>query len=72
MIADVRRRLERVPFVPFIIRTSDGHEYSVPTVDHAKISPRGHRMVVFTDEDATAILGPLHINSIIDSQANGE
>jgi hypothetical protein len=72
MIADVRRRLERVPFVPFIIRTSDGHEYSAPTVDHAKISPRGHRVVIFTDEDATAILGPLHINSIIDSQVNGE
>jgi len=70
MIADVRRGLERVPFVPFIIRTSDGHEYSVATVDHAKISPRGHRVVVFTD--ATAILGPLHINSIIDSQPDGE
>ena len=72
MIADVRGRLERIPFVPFIIRTSDGHEYSVPTVDHAKISPRGHRVVIFTDEDATAILTPLHINSIIDSQSNGE
>jgi hypothetical protein len=72
MIADVRRRVERVPFVPFIIRTSDGHDYSVPTVDYAKISPRGHRVVVFTDEDATAIFGPLHINSIIDSQPNGE
>jgi hypothetical protein len=72
MIADVRRRLDRVPFVPFVIRTSDGHEYSVPTVAHAKISPRGHRMVVFTDDDATAILGPLHINSIVNQQANGE
>jgi hypothetical protein len=72
MIADVRRRLDRVPFVPLVMRTSDGHEYSVPTVDYAKISPRGHRVVVFTDEDATAILGPLHINSIIDQQANGE
>lgn len=72
MIADVRRHLERVQFVPFVIRTSDGHENSVPTVDHAKISPRGHCVVVFTDEDATAILGPLHINSIIDQQANGE
>ena len=72
MIADVRKRLDRVPFVPFIIRTSDGHEYSVPIVDHAKISPRGHRVVVFTDEDATAILGPLHINSMIDQQPNGE
>jgi len=69
MITDVRRRLERAPFV---IRTSDGHEYSVPTLDHAKISPRGHRVVVFTDEDATAILGRLHINSIIDSQPNGQ
>jgi hypothetical protein len=72
MTAAVRKRLDRVPFVPFIIQTSDGHEYSVPTVDHAKISPRGHRVVVFTDEDATAILGPLHINSIIDQQPNGE
>jgi outer membrane lipoprotein SlyB len=72
MIADVRRCLDRVPFVPFVIRTSDGHEYAVPTVDHAKISPRGHRVVVFTDEDATAVLGPLHINSIIDQQPNGE
>jgi hypothetical protein len=72
MIADVRSRLERIPFVPFVIRTSDGHQYSVPTVDHAKISPRGHRVVVFTDEDATAILAPLHINSIIDSRSNGE
>jgi len=72
MIADVRKRLDRVPFVPFIIQTSDGHEYSVPTVDYAKISPRGHRVVVFTDEDATEILGPLHVNSIIDQQPNGE
>ena len=72
MIADVRRRLDRVPFVPFVIRTSDRHEYAVPTVDHAKISPRGHRVVVFTDEDATAILGPPHINSIVEQQANGE
>jgi len=72
MIADVCRRLERVPFVPFVIRPSDGHEYSIPTVDHAKISPRGSRVVVFTDEGATAILGPIHINSVIDSQPNGE
>ncbi len=72
MIADVRKRLDRVPFVPFVIRTSDGHEYSVPTVDHAKISPRGHRVVVFTDADATAILGPLHFNSIIDDRSNGQ
>ena len=71
MIVDVRERLERVPFVPFLIRTSDGHEYSVPTVDHAFITPRGNRVIVVADNGATAVLGPLHINSVID-QPNGK
>ena len=72
MIADIRQRLDRVPFAPFVIRTSDGHEYRVPTVDHAKIHPRGHRIAVFDDDGTTALLGPLHINSIIDQQSNGD
>ncbi len=71
MIADVRERLEKVPFIPFVIRTSDGHEYSVPTVDHAFITPRGNRVVVVADNGATNVLGPLHINSIVD-QPDGE
>ena len=66
MIADVRERLEKVPFVPFVIRTSDGHEYAVPTVDHAFITPRGNRVVVVADNGATNVLGPLHVNSIVD------
>ncbi|MBA3961293.1 MAG: hypothetical protein H0X40_05250 [Chthoniobacterales bacterium] len=66
MISDVREHLERVPFVPFVIRTSDGHEYSVPTVDHAYITPRGNRVVAVADDGGVAVLGPLHINSIIE------
>jgi hypothetical protein len=71
MIVDVRERLLAVPFVPFVIRTSDGREYSVPTVDHAFITPRGNRVIVVADNGATAVLGPLHINSVID-QPNSE
>jgi hypothetical protein len=71
MIVDVRERLDRAPFVPFLIRTSDGHEYSVPTVDYAFITPRGNRVIVVADNGATAVLGALHINSVID-QPNGE
>jgi hypothetical protein len=71
MIADVRERLLAAPFVPFLIRTSDGREYSVPTADHAFITPRGNRVIVVADNGATAVLGPLHINSVID-QPNGE
>jgi hypothetical protein len=72
MIADVRQRLEQISFVPFSIRTSDGHEYPVPTHDHAHISPRGNRVVIFLDEGPAVLLGPIHINSIIDQQPNGE
>jgi len=71
MIADVRERLLAAPFVPFVIRTPDGREYSVPTADHAFITPRGNRLIVVADNGATAVLGPLHINSVID-QPNGE
>ena len=66
MIADVRKHLERVPFVPFWIRTSDGHEYSVPTVDHAFITPRRNRVVAIADDGAVAILWPLHVNAVIE------
>jgi hypothetical protein len=71
MIADVRERLLAAPFVPFVIRTSDGRQYSVATADHAFITPRGNRVIVVADDGATAVLGPLHINNVID-QPNGE
>ncbi len=66
----MRKQLARVPFVPFSVRTSDGREYSVPKVDHAYITPRGNRVIVTDDKGTVAILGPLHINSVIE-QPNG-
>ena len=71
MIDEIRKRMQRVPLVPFSVRTSDGHEYSVPTIDHAFITPRGNRVVVVDDEGTKAILGPLHINGVVE-QPNGE
>ena len=70
MIADVRREITRVPFAPFSIRTSDGHEYQVPTVDYVYITPRGDRVVVSADDGGVAILGPLHIAAVV-QQHNG-
>jgi hypothetical protein len=70
MIDEIRKLLAGVPFVPFSVRTSDGQEYSVPTVDHAYITPRGNRVIVTDDKGTVAILGPLHINGVI-QQAHG-
>ncbi len=71
MIDEIRKQLHRTPFAPFVVGTSDGHEYSVPTVDHAFITPRGNRVIVIDDEGTVNILGPLHINAVI-QQPNGE
>jgi hypothetical protein len=71
-MADVRDRLERVPFVAFVIRTSDGHEYPVPSRDHAHISPRGNRVVIFLDPGPAVLLGPIHINTMVDQETHGE
>jgi hypothetical protein len=71
MIADVRERLLAVPFVPFVICTSEGREYSVPAADHTFVTPRGNRVVVIADDGATKVLGPLDINAIVDQQSDG-
>ena len=66
MNADLQEHLERVPFVPFMVRTSDGHEYSVPAVDHSK----RNRAIVIADNGVVAIFGPLHISSVSET-SNG-
>ena len=67
MIAEIRLRLAKVPFVPFRIRMADGHEYSVPTVDHIWLPPGGNaRVAVATDDGATAILPALLISGLIE------
>ncbi|HZE57711.1 MAG TPA: hypothetical protein VE031_07640 [Chthoniobacterales bacterium] len=66
MIADIRQRCERSPFTPFSIRTSDGHEYPVPTMDHIYFPPGGRRVIVSDDKGIVSILTPLHISGIIE------
>jgi len=72
VIDEIRKRLQRVPFIPFFVRTSDGHEYTIPMHDHAFITPRGNRVIVVDDGGTTNVLGPPHINAIVDQQPNGE
>jgi hypothetical protein len=57
--------LHLAPFQPFAIRTSDGHEYSVPTSDHAAVSPQGSRVIVFGDNDSQTELAGLHVAAVL-------
>jgi hypothetical protein len=64
MVADVRHLLETTPFEPFIIVTTSGRRYSVPTADHASINPTGSRVVVWFDDDSSATIAGLHIAAL--------
>ena len=65
MVDEIRQQLDRTPFVPFAIRTSDGHEYAVPTHDHVHVSPRGTRIIVIDDADVVSVLPILYISGVV-------
>ncbi|MGA2657624.1 MAG: hypothetical protein ABSH34_08905 [Verrucomicrobiota bacterium] len=69
MIADIRKHLEIVPFVPFAIRTADGREYLVPTIGHVYLPPGGARVVVSDDNGITVALPSLLISGLVQGPA---
>ena len=64
MIKLIRQLLATAPFDPFVITTSGGKEYPVPTSDHVDISPKGGRLVVWFDDDSMVTIAGLHIVSV--------
>jgi hypothetical protein len=64
MIGDIRKHLEITPFVPFVIRTADGREYPVPTIDHIYLPPTSGRVVISDDEGLVVVLPGLLISGL--------
>ncbi len=64
MIADVRQFLGSGPFEPFVIVTSSGNWYRVPSADHATINPQGSRVVVRFDDEGGVVISGLHISAV--------
>ena len=60
-LEDIRRRLSN-GFKPFIIRTSDGREFSVPHKEFVFLTKRS--VIVADEEGYVDILAPLHIASV--------
>jgi len=65
MTGDIRKHLEVTPFVPFAVRTADGREYAVPTVDHIYLPPTGGRVVISDDEGIVVVLPGLMISGLV-------
>ncbi len=61
MLKEIFDLLQRRPFEPFAVLTSDGHEYVVPTPDHASMSPGRTQLIIYTDREEVFLLSGLHI-----------
>ena len=64
MTDEIRKHLEVVPFVPFVIKTSDGKQYRVKHPDYVAISPKGGRITFYSDEEVSTTLSALHIVAV--------
>ena len=64
MTVDIRQHLSVRPFEPFVIVTSGGTRYRVPTAEHADVHPRGNRAVVWFDDGSSVTVAALHIAAI--------
>jgi hypothetical protein len=51
--------------VPFVLRTADGHEYPVPTIDHIYLPPSDGRVVISDNEGAVIVLLGLMISGLV-------
>ena len=71
MTGDIRKHLEVTPFVPFIVRTSDGREYPVPTIDHIYLPPSGGRVVISDDAGVVVVLPGLRITGLVHTNGRG-
>jgi hypothetical protein len=64
MTDEVRKLLHAEPFVPFVIKTSDGKQFRVKHPDYLAISPKGGRITVYADEETSTTLSALHVVAV--------
>ena len=69
MTGNIRKHLQITPFVPFRVRTSDGREYPVASIDHIYLPQSGGRVVISDDQGVVVVLPGLMITGLV--HANG-
>ncbi len=64
MIDELRRLLEKIPFLPFTILTSSGQRYEVKSLDHINIGPTAKLVAIWHDDGTFTAISPLHIAAL--------
>ena len=68
MIELIRERLKLFPFQPFALRTADGREYPVLTIDHIWLPPGTKHILVANDEGITVAIPPLLVTGLVQAE----
>jgi hypothetical protein len=61
---EIKRRLNRKPFRPFVVKVAGGGQYPVPTGDHAHLHPNGRTLFVHLEDGGTEIIDVMLIGSL--------
>ena len=64
MLAEIIRLQEAAPFKPYVVVTSSGKTYKVPTPDHLSITRLLRRISIEYDDYSGADISPLHVTAV--------
>jgi hypothetical protein len=65
MVGDIRKHLEITPFIPFAVRTADGREYPVPTIDRIYLPPGAGRIVISDNDGIVVVIPGLLVSGLV-------
>jgi hypothetical protein len=60
----IREARDATPFRPFVIRTADGHDFTVPNHDSLLLAEQGKTLIVVTADQRFHILATELVSSI--------
>jgi hypothetical protein len=64
MVARILHLQQAAPFQPFVIVTSSGKSYAIPTADHLTVTRLSRRILIEYDDYSGADVSPLHVAAV--------
>jgi hypothetical protein len=64
MVAEILKLQAAVPFHPFVVTTSSGRSYEVPTPDHITVTRLLRQIEIEEDDGIGATISPFHVTAV--------
>ncbi len=64
VLAKIRDLQRAAPFKPFVVVTSSGKSYDIPTADHLTVMGLTRLIVIEFDDYSSVDVNPLHVTAV--------